>query len=189
MRSPYATERDMYQPVARWMARFLRARHRSAEVAVMDISTQKLASVIENAHLQGLSSLQQGLPLDWPTWEIQVDVVGFVQTRNLTQLAFAECKNVPLTLDHLAQLLGYARIARPQYAFLLSPQGVKRSLVQLLKTHQRLDVLEFATSGQPDQKPRSIVVAGWNASAETIAVESIITSDLQKVELGRYFTA
>lgn len=137
----------MYQPVARWMARFLRARYRSAEVAVIDASTQKLASVIENSQLQGRLSLQQGLPLDWPTWELQVDVVGFVRVANLTQLAFAECKNVPLTLDHLAQLLGYARIARPQYAFLLSPQGAKLSLVQLLRTHQRLDVLEFAAAG------------------------------------------
>jgi len=149
----------MYQPVARWMARFLRARYRSAEVTVIDTSTQKLASVIENSQLQGRLSLQQGLPSDWPTWELQVDVVGFVRVRNLTQLAFAECKNVSLTLDHLAQLLGYARIARPQYAFLLSPQGAKRSLVQLLRTHQRLDVLEFAAAGQSGQTPRSIVVA------------------------------
>jgi len=178
MISAYRAERDMYEPVCVWLNHFLTERFKNARIQVFDASTTRLSALIENHRLH------EGLAPDWPTWEIQIDVVGFVHTSTATHIAFVECKNVPLTLDHLAQLLGYARIARPQFAFLISPQGANISLVQLLQTHRRLDVLEY--SHYPNKSPRSIVVARWNTAANTIAYEQLITTDSQKVELGRW---
>lgn len=174
----YRTEREMYSPVQKWLSRFLTTRFKDSTVRVFDASTTKLAALIER------QALQQGLSPDWPTWEIQIDVVGFVHQPSVTHLAFVECKNIPLTLDHLAQLLGYARIARPGYAFLISPQGPKRSLLQLLKTHQRLDVLEFAHD--KGKLARAIVVARWDTRADSIALDSVISTGAQKTELSKF---
>jgi len=175
----YSSEREMYQPVGEWLQQFLSNRNKNGQIRVFDASRVKLASLIQN------QVLYDGLSPDWPTWDIQIDVVGFVHTANSTVMAFVECKNVPLNLDHLAQLLGYARIARPGYAFLISPQGPNSSLTQLLKVHQRLDVLEFAYyfAYYKDRMPGAIVVAKWSAQARNIAYESIITTDKQKIDL------
>jgi hypothetical protein len=168
----------MYEPVQKWLQHFLNARFKQSDIRVYDTSLTKLASLIDN------HGLQAGLPADWPTWDIQIDVVGFVRTPTATHLAFVECKNTALALDHVAQLLGYARVAKPQYAFLLSPQGAKRPLAQLLKTHQRLDVLEFTCNEH--QLAQSLAIARWDANAESIAFDTLITTDTQKVELSRF---
>jgi hypothetical protein len=56
--------------------------------------------------------------------------------------------------------------------------------VQLLKTHQRTDVLAYTQ--EEDKFPRSLIVARWDANANTIAYDSLITSDSQKVQLGKF---
>ncbi len=173
--SPYRTEREMYDPVKKWLHRFLGDRFKSAQVQTYDASRKKLSQLIED------EGIYNGLPPDWTTWEIQVDVVGFAFTPKVSYLALVECKNEFLSLEHLAQLLGYARIARPRYAFLISPQGFIGPLVQLLKTYQRLDVLEY--THEPDRASRALVLARWDANAIDFA--SIITTDSQKVELNK----
>ncbi|MCL4239001.1 MAG: hypothetical protein KJ047_12210 [Anaerolineae bacterium] len=81
-------------------------------------------------------------------------------------------------------LLCYARIARPHFAFLIAPQGANRSLTHLLTVYRRLDVLEyFAEQGR---LPRALIVARWDAHGGTIAFDSIVTTDAQKVELGKF---
>ncbi len=175
--SPYQTEHEMYDPVKRWLHHFLSVRFKSAQIRTYDASRKKLSQLIED------EGIYNGLPPDWPTWAIQVDVVGFVSTPKAAHLALVECKNTFLSLDHLAQLLGYARIAWPRYAFLVSPQGFIGPLIQLLKTHQRLDVLEY--THEPDRAARALVLARWDANANTIDFPSLITTDSQKVELNK----
>ena len=81
-------------------------------------------------------------PEEWRTWNIKVDIVGFVHRANKpTDLVFVECKNIKLTLSHLSQLLGYSRIAHPLYSFLISPAGFSRSLFSLLNEYHRHEVL------------------------------------------------
>lgn len=174
----YRVEREMYEPVRQWLRRFLRNRFKGARVDVYDSSQVSLARLIED------KELHEGLPADWPTWDIQVDVTGFAQSPNSTHLTLVECKLKPLALDDLAQLLGYARIARPHFAFLISPRGLKAPLSQLLTVYQRLDVLEYAA--ETDRMPRALLLARWDAPAGTIAFESLVTTDAQKVEWGRF---
>lgn len=174
----YQVEREMYKPVRQWLHHFLRSRFRGAQIDAYDSSELRLSRLIED------KNLYEGLPPDWPTWDIQVDVTGFAQSPNGTHLALVECKLKPLTLDHLAQLLGYARIARPHFAFLISPQGLKDPLRKLLTVYQRLDVLEYFA--ETDHMARALILARWDVSARTIAFDSLVTTDSQKVELGRF---
>lgn len=176
--NPYRAESEMYEPVRQWLHRFLSDRFKNARIDTYDASAMRLSRLIED------QNLHEGLSPDWPTWEIRADVVGFVRSPGVTRLTLVECKINSLTLDHLAQLLGYARIARPHFAFLIAPQGANRSLTQLLTVYRRLDVLEyFAEQGCLS---RALIVARWDAHGGTIALDSTVTTDAQKVELGKF---
>jgi len=96
-------------------------------------------------------------------------------------MAFVECKNEPITLAHVSQLLGYSRVALPRYSFIVAPQGASDSMRSLLLTYNRTDILEYLN--KPGQLPRSIITARWNETANCIDAESLITGD--KNHLGK----
>ncbi len=149
----YKSEKDMYPDVCQWLEAFLKDRFRQADVDVH--------SLPHTAISRFLSTYSRGnFPGEWVTWNIKVDIVGFVHHPNKpTTLVFVECKNTKLTLAHLSQLLGYSRIARPMYSFLISPVGFSRSLVSLLQEYQRRDVLKYRW--EPGKLPRQVIVAQW----------------------------
>jgi len=172
---PFATEPEMYPAVCEWLQRFLKDRHPKAQVRVFDASRASLARLIKD---QGLV---QGLPPEWPSWDIHVDIVGFLLAKGETDLAFVECKNTLITLAHLSQILGYSRVAKPRYSFIVSPYGASDALASLLLTFHRIDVLEY--HHQPGKLARSIVVAKWDECAKSIDYGSVIAAD--GVSLGR----
>ena len=150
----YESEKDMYSDVRQWLENFLKDRFQQADVDVHILSHTSLSRF--------LSTYNQGdFHEEWVTWNIKVDVVGFVhQSNKPTTLAFVECKNIKLTLAHLSQLLGYSRIAQPLYSFLISPVGFSSALVSLLQEYQRRDVLEY--HWEPGRIPRQIIVSEWD---------------------------
>ena len=162
----YKSESDMYPDVCRWLKDFLTSRFQSADVDVYDLSQTPLSRF--------LRSYDKGeFPPEWVTWEIQVDVVGFIhQPQEITSLAFVECKNNKLTLSHLSQLLGYSRIAQPLFSFLISPEGFSSTLVSLLRDYQRHDVLEY--HWESGRLPRQVVVAEWNRIACNLNRQTMI---------------
>lgn len=172
---PYAQESDMYPLVSEWLQTFLNSRHPRANIRVFDASRRSLARLIQE------TGLTDHLAPEWPSWDIHVDIVGFILTERLTKLAFVECKNTPIALVHLSQLLGYSRVALPEYSFLMAPQGASDTLRTLLLVHHRLDILEYHT--QAGNLPRSMVVARWDEAANQIDASDMITSDRNR--LGR----
>jgi hypothetical protein len=179
----FVSEKEMYPPVCAWLEKFLRGRHRRADVRVFDASRRSLARLI---HENGLHA---NLPPEWPSWEIFVDVVGFARTSweifvdvvgfartsRKTYLAFIECKNTAITLSHLSQLLGYSRISQPHYALLVAPQGPSDALRSLLLTFGRKDVLAYrARAGKLAQ---SIAIARWDETGACLDLGSIITGE------------
>lgn len=150
----YKSEMHMYPNVRQWLEDFLKNRFRQADVDVHILSHTSISRF--------LSTYNRGnFPEEWVTWNIKVDIVGFVHHSNkLTDIVFVECKNTKLTVAHLSQLLGYSRIARPLYAFLMSPVGFSSSLVSLLQVYQRRDVLEY--HWERGRMPRQIIVAEWD---------------------------
>src|SRR4030042_18545 len=84
-----------------------------------------------------------------------------------------DSKNNSITLRDLSQLIGYSRVANPKYSFLLSPQGISDSLKTLLLTYNRLDVLNYGF--KEGKISDSIIIAKWNADANNIDFDTIIT--------------
>ena len=162
----YKSEKDMYPDVCRWLEVFLKDRFRRAEVDVHSLPHTPISRF--------LSTYGRGnFPGEWVTWNIKVDVVGFVHHPNRpTDLVFVECKNTKLTLAHLSQLLGYSRIARPLYSFLISPVGFSRSLVSLLQEYHRHDVLVYHS--EDGKLPRQLIIAEWEMATRHLNRNAMI---------------
>ena len=159
----------MYPYVCKWLKSYLEDRHQNATIKVFDTSRKSLAKIIKE------KSLFDNLPSEWQTWDIYVDVIGFVLEKSKTHLAFVECKNISLTLAHLSQLLGYSRVAHPKYSFLISPQGLSNSLLSLLLTYNRLDILDYHKI--TSKIPFSLIIAKWDETANNIDTSSVISGD------------
>ncbi len=155
-----------YPDVCNWLEEFLKGHFRQAEIDVHILSNTPISRF--------LSTYDSGnFPGEWVTWNIKVDVVGFVHRSNKpTTIAFVECKNTKLTLAHLSQLLGYSRIAQPLYSFLISPLGFSRTLVSLLQEYRRHDVLEY--HWEAGRIPRKVVIAQWEASKSNLNRHTMI---------------
>ncbi|MEA2063754.1 MAG: hypothetical protein U9P14_08670 [Gemmatimonadota bacterium] len=159
----------MYPEVACWLKGFLKARHKRAEIKVFETPRKKLSSLISDI------GFQDRMPHEWVSWDIYVDIVGFVLMKKEAHLAFVECKLRLIKLRDLSQLIGYSLVAKPRYSFLVSPQGPSDSLRTLLKTYSRLDVLRYYYP--PGKFPLSVVVAKWLTIENNIDYSSIISDD------------
>ena len=156
----------MYSDVRQWLEDFLKERFRQADVDVHILSHTSISRFLSTSN-------RGNFPREWVTWNIKVDVVGFVHHPNKpTSLAFVECKNTKLTLAHLSQLLGYSRIAQPLYSFLISPMGFSTTLVSLLQEYRRHDVLEY--HWEPGKMPRQVIVAEWERATCNLNRHSMI---------------
>ena len=164
---PYAREQDMYAEVQAWLRDRLQHHYPNSAIRVLDTSQEHLTRVIRR------ENMARGLPADWVSWDIQVDITGFIMTSEQTRLTFIECKNKSLTLDHLSQLLGYSRVARPEHALLIAPQGIGTALRSLLVTYQRYDVLSYEKP--PGQFERMLVLARWDEQRNDLDRSTIIT--------------
>lgn len=165
----YRIEKEMYPVVCNWLTQFLQNRHRKAIIDVFDNSQKSLARLIKEKYLF------ENLPSEWESWDIHVDIVGFIRTEKRTSIALVECKNEKLNLSHLSQTIGYSRIVRPDYSILVAPQGASDSLRSLLLSFERIDVLQYH---MPKGKlPLSIAVASWNETANTVEMSSIISGN------------
>ncbi|MER3473949.1 MAG: hypothetical protein C4335_07925 [Armatimonadota bacterium] len=168
-RSPYAYERLMYPDVLWWLQQFLQARFPNDMVQVADTSRQPLYRYLRR-HQDHCP-----LPTEWQSWDVRVDLVGLIFGQRDVKIAVVECKNTPIRLTHLSQLLGYSRVIQPESAFLLSPIGITPLLQRLLVTFGRQDILNYATAS--GRRSRSLVIAKWDATAKMLDRNSVITSD------------
>ncbi len=166
---PYDTEASMYPQVAAWIEQFLTERFRRHKVIVTDTSRQPLKRALQQ---HGLAPANKP---DWPTYDILVDITGFVINSESVEFAFVECKKQPIKLRDISQLLGYCRVALPIYACILSPTGVSSDVAALLKTYSRYDVLEY--DWPKGQTARSIVVGTWSEQRHSPDRAALIHAD------------
>jgi hypothetical protein len=163
---PYVKEADMYSDVVSWLDQFLSDRFRREKVIVRDTSRQPLKRVFE------LERIRPASKPEWQTYDIRVDVTGFVCDSENIELAFVECKIQSITLKDISQLLGYSRVALPVYACIVSPAGISSDLSSLLVTYSRHDILQYHWPRK--EIPRSIVVASWDTKRKSLDYASII---------------
>jgi len=151
----------MYPGVVAWLREALAAEYGAKRSSVHDTHRVALWRFLEQ------ENLADAFP-DSQTYEIQVDVTGLVRVgRNHWSLVLVECKLREITLRDISQLLGYSRVAQPQAALIVSPDGASERMQTLLTQFQRTDVLEYASG-------RKIVVATWDATRGQIDYASVL---------------
>lgn len=163
----YDSELAMYPDVCGWLKQHLESRSRVSDVRVFDSHSIALNQLIRRQKLQ--SYFDDGV---WQTFDIQVDIVGVFSLNGRPKFVFVECKNKPLSLLDLAQLLGYCRIARPYLAFLLSPSGPGGTLRSLILTYGRTDTLEYDWPKKAFAS--SVIAAKWDRKGQALDPASVL---------------
>jgi hypothetical protein len=166
----YQREVDMYPEVMDWLQRFLRGRFPKYMIDIHDTHRIPLNRFIERHQLAHYFDTQV-----WQTYEIRVDVTGFIVGEKRKGLALVECKLGAATLLDFCQLLGYCRVASPLLSFLISPEVLSSGLNMLLMGYDRDDLLEYYRI--PGEPPRKIVLAKWDSLAKQIEIASAIPKD------------
>lgn len=150
----------MYPHVRTWLRDLLKEKYPKDSVTVYDTHAQNLSAFLMRKNLHKFFS-------DFQSYEIKVDVTGVVRRQNIAYLVFVECKLTPISLKDFSQLLGYSRVAKPLYSFILSPNDVSSPVSYLFRTLRRYDILYY----DGDKK---IFLAKWSKNRRSIVASSII---------------
>jgi len=152
-------EEELYPYVIEWLRKFLKGRHRNSDVDVYDTHKINLSKFLQN------NELQNYFP-EFSAFDIKVDITGIIKSKKSVKLAFVECKTDPITLKDVGQILGYSKVANPDYSFIISPSGLSSPLSVLLQTFGRYDLLEYSS--------RKIRIAKWNLERMEIDSNTIL---------------
>lgn len=150
----------LYPSMLKWLQTYLENKHQKAVIKTYDVHSVDLSDFIQR------NKYTKHFP-EYATYKIRVDLLGVILEKNKCNLVFVEVKDTPLSLINLSQLLGYCKILKPEFAFLISPKGLTKPLSQLLVHFNRLDILEF-------DKNKFVRVAKWNPTRNAIENDSII---------------
>ena len=152
----YSNEIEMYPDIIEWLKKNLEQKFgkKAKKITVLDTHDIDLSNFIMQLNYQKFFP-------EFSTYKIRQDITGFIEYEDKVDLVFIECKNTTLSLIHLSQLIGYSCIALPIYSILLSPQGMGQTLNKLLKSYNRLDILEF-------RPKRMIQIIKWDKSKQDV---------------------
>lgn len=153
-------EDELYEPMRTWLGDLLRSRHPRTPIEVLDTSQRSLSRVIEE---RGWAKQFPG----WETYDVHVDIAGFICRKNIWSISLVEVKLNAITLKDIGQLLGYCKVVQPELGVMLSPEGLSSAMSTLLNIYQRLDVLSYANN-------RSIILGKWIVEKTDLDYQSII---------------
>ncbi|RKZ24859.1 hypothetical protein DRQ26_06850, partial [bacterium] len=81
--------------------------------------------------------------------------------------AIVEVKTNKISLHSFSQILGYSKVVRPQYSFIISPSGWSYFLNRLIHDYNREDILEYYDG-------RKILIAKWDVDINTIRYGNVL---------------
>lgn len=165
---PYTSEKEMYPDIMAWLVSFLAERFSSEKIMVRDGSRTPLKRILQDENLNPTNKPE------WLTFDILVDICGFIIQDNKIEFAFLECKNKPISLLDVSQLLGYSKVALPIFSCILSPFGMSADVARLLVTYNRQDILEYRHD--KGKQAQSIFIATWSKEQQQIDFGTIIPS-------------
>jgi len=163
-------EEQLYSDIVLWLERYLKENAADAEfIKVVDSHNRFLCNSIKSIfnHIPKELRRKYGrfLPSDYVSWYIKVDIFGIVGIYNALRTIIVEVKSGEITIDHVAQLIGYVKVVKPELAILISPMGISKYLERLLVQHKRLDLLEYEDR---IGKKRKIHIVKWNVNKRDI---------------------
>ena len=156
----YKSEAELYPEVIKWFEKYLIGKHPKAEIKAYDTSRQDLSLFLRRHKLHIFFS-------EFETYVIKVDVTASIKYKDKCDLAFVECKLNPINLKDISQLLGYSKVVKPKYSFIISPAGISSPVNSLINIYRRYDILTY----QDNLKMR---IAKWNKSTKDIDVSTLL---------------
>jgi len=153
-------ENYLYPSVQKWLSQYLKDRYKRSKIEAYDTHKISLARFLQNKGLQKYFT-------ELNSFDIKVDITGVILSKREINLAFVECKIKPITLRDVGQILGYSRVARPIYSFIISPNGISSPLSILLQTFGRYDVLEYSGN-------KRIKIAKWSFDRDEIILDTLL---------------
>jgi len=156
-------ESQLYEPICKWLVRFLKRKYRNIKRIWVD-DTSKIT--VDNFILR--KKLTSYIPY-WSALKVSVDITGAVlKNDGSLHLAIVEVKTGRINLRDLSQVIGYAKVIKPDYAFIISPNGWSKILKYLILDLQRTDVLEY------DSK-KKIIIGKWDMVSNSLRAGDILT--------------
>jgi len=160
-------EKELYPFVADWLKSFLRNRYpKASAIWVEDTSRTSISQFLSRHDL--LRLFTWGAMLDIPA-----DVTGAAllktEKQQTVKLAIVEVKIGVINLRDFFQILGYAKVAVPDHAFIISPKGWSPTLQRLVRDFRRLDILEYAPG-------KFVIVAKWDNSSKSVRPGDVLFS-------------
>jgi len=149
-------EQDLYPEIAHWLSDFLTHKYKNALKNVVNITATRKISDFLREH-NALHYFPEG-----ETYEVKVDITGLTVLKSQKAfLSLIEVKLHQISISEYSQLLGYAKIIIPEHAFIVSPQGWSSSLHRLIKSFNRLDILEYAPH-------KTIYICKWDINCKEV---------------------
>lgn len=156
-------ESQLYKPIHEWLVSFLKRKYRNIKgIWVDDTSKITIDNFILRKKLTSYISY-------WSALKVSVDITGAVlKNDGSLHLAIVEVKTRKINLRDLSQVIGYAKVIKPDYAFIISPNGWSKILKYLILDLQRTDVLEY------DSK-KKIIIGKWDMVSNSLRAGDILT--------------
>jgi hypothetical protein len=156
-------ESQLYEPICKWLVSFLKRKYRNIKgIWVDDTSKITVDNFILANKLTSYISY-------WSALKVSVDITGAVlKNDGSLHLAIVEVKTRKINLRDLSQVIGYAKVIKPDYAFIISPNGWSKILKYLILDLQRTDVLEY------DSK-KKIIIGKWDMVSNSLRAGDILT--------------
>lgn len=154
------SESELYPEVIRWLEKYLKGKHPKAEIKAYDTSRQDLSEFLRRHKLHSFFA-------EFETYVIKVDITAAMKYKDQCDLAFVECKLNPINLKDISQLLGYSKVVKPKYSFIISPAGISAPVNSLIKIFKRYDILEY-------QKGSKIKIAQWNKVVKEVDISTLL---------------
>lgn len=141
-------EKDLYEPMCKWLEQYLKDNYKGYDIVVADTSLERLDKALQRFGV--VNEQANGV-------DIQIDVLGIARKGSTTKLFFIEAKKTKLTLRDLGQLWAYCKLVDPDEAWLLTSSDMG-SLRKLLLSFNREDLLDFGDG----KKIKKMKVGIWD---------------------------
>lgn len=157
------TEKELYPSIMKWLKNYLEDRFKKSKVFTFNTSGVVLYKFLQE---KGFSEY---FP-DYQAFEIMIDITGIIVSNKSAKLVFVEVKKGTISLKEISQLLGYSIIAKPEFSFLISPEGLSNRMNYLLNQIKHLDVLYY----DKENNTKFIRIVKWDIEKEEIIPESMM---------------